>query len=84
MLMARLEMELRSIARQRIEQGQLPSAAPLRIWAGHGAGQLCALCDRPIPSDEVELEVEVCVQGATRTLRFHNDCQMYWQIECYP
>jgi len=76
------EAELRAIARRRIEQGQLPSAVPSRIWGGHGTGQLCALCDEPIQCGDVELEVEAHVQGVARTIRFHRACQAIWQIEC--
>ena len=82
MLSPQLEAELRSIARRRIEQGQLPSAPPSRIWGGHGSGQLCALCDQPIQRGDVELEVEVHVHSVARTIRFHRDCQAIWQIEC--
>jgi hypothetical protein len=82
MLFTKLESDLRSIARQRIQQGQLPCVVPSKIWAGRSAGQSCALCDQPIPSGEVEYEVEEIVQGVARTFRFHRHCQTIWQIEC--
>jgi hypothetical protein len=73
--------ELRPIARRRIEEGQLPSEVPSRMWGGRGTGQLCALCDQPIHRGDVELEVEGRVHGAVRTFRFHWVCQSVWHIE---
>jgi hypothetical protein len=76
------EAELRLIARRRIEQGQLPSKAPSQMWAGHGTGQRCALCDEPIQHGEIEWEVEEEGQGACRVFPFHSRCQAVWEMEC--
>jgi hypothetical protein len=54
------------------------------MWAGHGTGQLCALCDKPIQRDEVEYEVEHhrLDDEIAQTSRFHIVCQSIWQLEC--
>jgi hypothetical protein len=82
MPLSKLEAELRPIARERIASGQLPREAPSRIWGGHGTGQLCALCDKPIERDEVEYEVEEHIDGTVQLFRFHMVCQSVWQLEC--
>lgn len=82
MPLTELEAELRPIARERIATGMLPGALTSHIWAGHGSGALCDLCDQPILSDEVEYEVEDKVGEAVETFRFHMVCQAVWQLEC--
>jgi hypothetical protein len=81
LLLRRLEKELRSIARERIAKGQMPPEAPARFWGGFGAGRPCALCDKPIQSDEIEYEVKP-IETALQTLRFHRVCHYAWQLEC--
>jgi hypothetical protein len=78
----KLKAELRPIARDRIATRQLPCEAPSQMWGGQGTGQLCALCDKPIQTDEVELEVEQRPGGTVRTFRFHSVCESIWQLEC--
>jgi hypothetical protein len=77
-----LSANLRPTASERIANGQLPGAAPSRMWAGHGSGQLCALCDQPITSDDVEYEVEVQRDSAPATFRFHRACESVWRGAC--
>jgi hypothetical protein len=80
LLLGRLEKELRPTARERIATGQIPREAPTRFSAGFGTGQSCALCDKPIQSDEIEYEVRP-VEAAVQTLRFHRVCHYAWQLE---
>ena len=82
MPLTQLEAELRLIARARIASGQLPCEAVAQMWGGHGTGEPCALCDKPIQGDEIEFEVEERVEGSVQTLRFHMVCQSVWQLEC--
>ena len=81
LLLGRLERELRPIARGRIAKGQMPGEAPTRFWGGFGSGRPCALCDKPIQSDEIEYEVKP-IEAAVQTLRFHRVCHYAWQLEC--
>ena len=69
LLLRRLEKELRLTARERIAKGQIPRDAATRFWAGFGTGRSCALCDKPMQSDEIEYEVRP-VEAAVQTLRF--------------
>ena len=80
--LTQLEATLRPIARERIKKGQLPNKPPSKMWGGHGGGEFCSLCDRPIGPDEVELEFDGQVDGIERTFRFHMVCQSVWQLEC--
>jgi len=69
MPLTQLEAELRPIARERIATGQLPREVPTKMWGGPGSGQPCALCDKPIRHEEVELELEVHMDENVRPLR---------------
>jgi hypothetical protein len=80
--LAKLEAELRPIARDRIATGQLPRETPARLWAGRGTGQLCALCDKPIQRNEVEYDVERHIDEGVQMFPFHVDCESVWQLEC--
>lgn len=77
-----LEPTLRPIARESIATGQLPKETPSKMWGGHGGGEFCALCDKPIAPDEVEIEFEGYIDGAERTFRLHAVYQSIWQLEC--
>ena len=71
---------LRLRVRQLIENGQLPVMLPRQIRAGYGSGRVCAACDQPIGSTQVEYEVEDDSHG--RPLGFHMGCHDAWQLEC--
>lgn len=75
------EQGLGPVARERIKKGHLPRVEVLRLWGGRGTGQLCALCDKPITPDEIEYEVECCLDRSARTFWFHIACQRAWQLE---
>lgn len=77
-----LETELRRVARDRVAKGQLPRVVPLQMWGGKGTGRNCALCDKAIESEEMELEVERRIDGEIAPLRFHVACHSLWRIEC--
>jgi len=77
MPLPQLESELRPTARERIAKGQLPSAPSRRMWGGRGAGEICALCDKPILA-----EVEAYTDGAKRAFQFHTLCQSVWVLAC--
>ena len=72
---------LRPIARERIAKRQLPHQAPKKMLRGYGTGQLCSLCDKPIPPREVEYRIEH-ILAAVPTFRFHMVCLLAWQLEC--
>jgi hypothetical protein len=81
LLLRRVEKELRLTARERIAKEQIPREGATRFWAGFGTGLSCALCDKPMQSDEIEYEVRP-VEAAVQTLGFHRVCHYAWQLEC--
>ena len=74
------ESELRSRARQCIEDGRLPVMLSTDIYAGDGTGELCELCDLPIAADKLEYDITDPDSG--KTLHFHIACHFVWQREC--
>jgi hypothetical protein len=61
---------------RKVSEGTLPRTPPPRMWAGHGTGEICAGCDRPILPDQIEYEF-----GNGQTLRMHLGCAALWEKE---
>jgi hypothetical protein len=57
-------------------QGTLPAADPLKLGGGDGTGLLCDGCDVAITSNEQEQTV---VMPNGRTLRLHVPCHALWR-----
>jgi hypothetical protein len=57
-------------------QGNLPAADPLRLCTSYGTGLLCDGCDKAIASHEREHEVEM---PNGHRLRFHVPCHGLWR-----
>jgi hypothetical protein len=73
------EFNLRRLAHERIEAGEL---SPDRLGItrdGTGRNQPCALCGAPILFEEVECES--IGDSATRTFKFHLACHTAWVTE---
>jgi hypothetical protein len=62
--------------RDKITRGTLPRKPPSKIWAGRGHGGVCAGCDQPIGSEQVEYEI---VNGDI--FRMHIGCAALWEQE---
>jgi len=77
MPLTHLENQLRARARALIEQQLLPSISPTKTFGGYGRGEPCSLCGKPIPTSEVEYEVEYDKE----IYRFHFMCHAAWQFE---
>lgn len=73
---------LRLRVRERIENGRLPVMVPSHIANGNGSGRMCAACDEPITSAQVQYEVNDERDGSR--LSFHLGCHVVWQLECLP
>jgi hypothetical protein len=73
------EHNLRQLARERIDAGELPRErhGSMRGMAGHG--EPCALCGAAIQFEEVERELAGDI--ARRVLRFHRACHAMWMAE---
>ena len=76
---------LRERAREAIKAGQLPSRPADRTWGGPGTGLDCAICGRPLPPQETELELEFLgssEEGHSVRCHVHVGCFHAWQLEC--
>jgi hypothetical protein len=74
------ELELKTLAVDRIRQSLLPARAPASIWAGRGSGEPCSLCDRTIGKTEMEYELDAPATRAKRVVRLHLRCHALWQL----
>lgn len=63
--------------RDKLWDGVLPNAAPVKTWTAYGSGRCCDGCEMPIVEKETEHEVEL---GDGRRLRFHVSCATLWQV----
>ncbi|MDB6156350.1 MAG: hypothetical protein JWO04_56 [Gammaproteobacteria bacterium] len=70
--------QILTLARERIRSGQLPSSLPSNIWAGHGSGHRCAVCDQVISSAERQYEFAVPTLGGHSNYRLHFSCHQAW------
>ena len=76
------EPRLREQARQAVQNAKLPSRRPDRTWGGPGVGAECAVCEKPVTKDEMELELEF--DGADPGLdkfHLHPQCFAAWEFE---
>ena len=69
------EDEIRSIIRDKLVDGALPSAKCQITWFGPGSGQTCVACATTISRADVECECEHPDGGV---LRFHRQCFAVW------
>jgi hypothetical protein len=65
--------------RQKIVAGLLPCDQCRVLWAGPGSGSPCAVCGRPVSSEELEYE---CEQSNRSVIRFHYACYVLWDQNC--
>jgi len=80
------EPRLREQARHAIQNGKLPARRPDRTWGGPGVGAECAVCEKPLTKDEMELEIEFARDtdgGAVWNDKFHLHprCFAAWEFE---
>jgi hypothetical protein len=66
---------LRDVIRQKITAGALPGEPPLKVWAGMGAGRLCAACEEPIRPHDTQMDVEL---PGDRSVILHRPCYAVW------
>jgi hypothetical protein len=59
----------------------LPYQKPLRTWASRGTGTTCDLCKGRIHPQDIEYQVELAPNGATRILNMHFACHQRWASE---
>jgi hypothetical protein len=65
-------------AREQIRSGRLPATLPSKMWADHGKGQQCAVCDLVIASDERQYEFRLPIPGGFSDHCIHFACYQAW------
>jgi hypothetical protein len=70
------ERALLRLAKELIGTGRLPHESR-SICAGAGTGRVCALCNEPVVSEEIEYEIE---EPGGRSFQFHMRCHAVWQL----
>lgn len=78
------ETHLRDRARAAIQSGKLPRQAADSTFGGPGIGKPCAICDNPIPKEQMEIEVLFLRHGpeaAPNTFHVHIWCFAVWEFE---
>lgn len=78
------QLELRRLAREKIESEKLPCAEHPSTWGGKGRGSACSLCEESITNEQFEFEVEIVAPAcpAPAILSFHLSCHGAWLDEC--
>jgi hypothetical protein len=73
------EAALRSVVRERLADGRLPTPSTWMPNPSCGSGRICRLCDLPIERWQVEYGVND-LRGSR--MSFHFGCHEAYQIEC--
>jgi len=69
--------ELEARIRYKILAGLLPKQQCRMTWYGPGRGAPCVVCDRPITTEEIEVECDFHGAG---TMSFHLECYQLWSV----
>jgi hypothetical protein len=78
------EARLRDQARAAMQNGKVPRRRPDRTWGGPGIGAACAVCERAVTKDEMELEIQFAHDGSSPGLdkfHVHIRCFAAWAFE---
>jgi len=70
--------QILALAQERIRSGQLPSSLPSNIWAGHGDGHRCAVCDQVIGSAERQYKFALTTPDGQSAYHLHFSCHQAW------
>jgi hypothetical protein len=73
------EVNLRRLAHERIEAGELPTVRPGSTRDLQGSGNPCALCGAPILFEEVECDLAGDFRAGS--FKFHLACHTVWVTE---
>lgn len=69
---------LADVVRDKLDAGTLPYDDPVKLCAGQGSGQPCAVCEQPILRAEVEYEPQYDGRPA---IHLHTGCHGLWEAE---
>src|SRR5579872_5301964 len=65
------ESVLRARAREAMKAGKLPDCGPEQVLGGLGSGQPCAVCDKTVEMEDVELELQFASDRDSRPTHCH-------------
>ena len=65
-------------ALEQIRSGKLHASLPSKMWADHGKGRRCAVCDLVIASDERQYEFVLPTPGGHSDHCIHFACYQAW------
>jgi hypothetical protein len=65
------------LIRQKLDDGTLPTKAPLKIYAGYGSGEACDGCGDTI--FRAQAEYELSYPDKRRIFRLHFGCASLWE-----
>ncbi len=74
---------LREQAREAMKNGRLPARPADRTSGGPGVGALCSVCNRPVRSSVMEMQLEFTREGEPAGVRYHVHvpCFAAWESE---
>ncbi len=77
------ESVLRARAREAMKAGKLPDCGPEQVLGGLGSGQPCAVCDKTVEMEDVELELQFASDRDSRPTHchVHARCFTAWELE---
>ena len=78
------DLALRALARRAMRSEQVPRHAPDETRARAGTRAPCAICEDPITSDQIEIEMRFCPDPGCPIITvypLHAPCFRIWQEE---
>jgi hypothetical protein len=78
------EARLREQARAVVKNSKLLARAPDQTWGGPGGGLECAVCQRPVTTNEMEFEIQFAHDGDSPGIdkyHVHVRCFAAWEFE---
>jgi hypothetical protein len=72
-----------AFAREAIRNGRLPARPADRLSKGRSNSARCAICEMPLPKDELGCKLEYAQKGRDWTSHYlHAQCFLAWESEC--
>jgi hypothetical protein len=72
---------LRDVIRRKLDDGDLPTKLPVKMYAGNGGGAPCDACGDPILSAQTEYEWGYPEDDQPRAFRMHVGCVGLWEAQ---
>jgi hypothetical protein len=76
---------LRTLIRQKLKDGRLPSNSMPRFWGGPADGEVCDACDKPITKQQLVMEGIASTLSdrpkKRKPVQLHVTCFQIWDAE---